>query len=104
MHMLSKLALSLVAASVISVPAFAETVAKVNGVSIGKPLADAIVSEQKAKGAPDNAELRAAVKEELVRREVLAQEAKKKGLDKKAEVAAQVELARQSVLIREVGS
>ncbi|QEL65213.1 peptidyl-prolyl cis-trans isomerase C [Oryzomicrobium terrae] len=100
MHTLSKLALSLVAASVISAPAFAQSVAKVNGVSISKSLADAIVNEQKAKGAPDNAELRAAVKEELVRREVLAQEAKKKGLDKKADVAAQIDLARQSVLIR----
>lgn len=100
MHTLSKLALSLVAASVISAPAFAQSVAKVNGVSIAKPLADAIVNEQKAKGASDNAELRAAVKEELVRREVLVQEAKKKGLDKKPEVSAQMELARQSVLIR----
>lgn len=100
MHTLSKLALSLVAASVISTPVFADTIAKVNGVAISKPLADAIVNEQKAKGATDNAELRTAVKEELVRREVLVQEAKKKGLDKKADVAAQAELARQSVLIR----
>src|SRR5690606_20883485 len=40
------------------------------------------------------------VTEELVRREVLSQEAKKKGLDKQANVAAQIEMAKQAVLIR----
>jgi peptidyl-prolyl cis-trans isomerase C len=43
---------------------------------------------------------RSAVKEELIRREVLAQEAKKKGLDKNANVQGQIELAKQAVLIR----
>lgn len=44
--------------------------------------------------------LQHAVKEELVRREILAQEAKKKGLDKKANIRSQIELAKQAVLIR----
>ena len=40
------------------------------------------------------------MREELIRREVLSQEAGKKGLDKKADVNAQMELARQAILIR----
>jgi peptidyl-prolyl cis-trans isomerase C len=40
------------------------------------------------------------VREELIRRELLLQEAKKLGLDKKPDVAAQADLARQAVFIR----
>lgn len=78
----------------------AKTVATVNGKSIPRSRADAMVAAQVAQGAPDNEELRKQVREELIRRELLAQEAAKKGLDKKPEVAAQMDLARQEVLIR----
>jgi peptidyl-prolyl cis-trans isomerase C len=59
-----------------------------------------MIAEQKTQGAPDSDQLRNAVKEELVRREVLAQEARKKGMEKSGSVTAQIELARQAVLIR----
>jgi peptidyl-prolyl cis-trans isomerase C len=74
-------------------------VAVVNGKSIPTNRADALMIAQLNQGQPDTEDLRRAVREELVRREVLAQEAQKKGLDKKAEVQAQMELARQGVLI-----
>jgi hypothetical protein len=48
------------------------------------------VAEQKAQGAPDSPELKKAVREELIRRELLVQEAKKLGLDKNPDVAAQL--------------
>jgi peptidyl-prolyl cis-trans isomerase C len=51
----------------------------VNGQPISQTVYNAFVAEQKAQGAPDSPELQNAVKEELVRREILAQEAKKKG-------------------------
>ncbi len=73
--------------------------ATVNGKAIPQTRADALIAGQAAQGQPDSPELRQAVKEELVRREVLTQEALKKGLDKKTEVQAQVDLARQGVLI-----
>lgn len=73
---------------------------KVNGSAISQSFADAFVAEQRAKGAPDSPELRSAVREELVRRELLLQEAKKAGLDKKPAIAAEAEAARQGVLIR----
>lgn len=96
----NRLALALVA-SLITQGAFAAApVATVNGTPIPAAWADALIAEQKAQGAPDSEQLRKAVTEELIRREVLAQEAKKKGLDKQPQVAAQMDLARQAVLIR----
>ena len=98
----SRLAAMLLAGALVSIPAFAQSKAftTVNGQAIPQSVYDAFVAEQKAQGAPDNAELQNAVKEELIRREILAQEAKKKGLDKKGTVQGQVELAKQAVLIR----
>ncbi len=111
MHTLSKLAATLVAGALLSLPVIAAekaaaapakagTVATVNGAAISQSLFDAFYAEQKAQGMPDSAELRNAVKEELVRRELLTQEAKKAGVDKQPGIAAQMELARQAVLIR----
>jgi peptidyl-prolyl cis-trans isomerase C len=74
-------------------------VATVNGKAIPQARADALVAAQAAQGQPDSQELRQAVREELVRREILTQESMKKGFDKKVEVQAQMELARQGVLI-----
>ncbi len=75
----SRLALSL-AAALIAAPALAQTVATVNGTAIPQARADVMISEQRGQGAPDSEQLRNAVKEELIRREVLAQEARKKGV------------------------
>ena len=100
----SRLASLLIAGALVSVPAFAadktKPFATVNGQPISQKVYEAFAAEQKAQGAPDSAELQAAVKEELVRREILAQEARKKGLDKNPNVQGQIELARQAVLIR----
>jgi len=106
MHKLSRIASALLLGALISLPAAAQkaassgTVATVNGVAISQTVANAFVAEQKAQGAPDSPELKNAVKEELVRRELLVQEAKKLGLDKQPEVAAQADLARQAIYIR----
>lgn len=99
----SKLAAALICGALFSSSALAQkapAAVVVNGTAVPQSLADAFVAEQKAQGAPEGPELRAAVREELIRREVLTQEAKKKGLDKKAETAAQMSLASQAVLIR----
>jgi hypothetical protein len=75
------------------------TFATVNGKAVPKVRADALLAGQAAQGQPDSPELRKAVTEELVRREILTQESVKKGFDKKPEVQGQVDLARQGVLI-----
>ena len=103
MQTVSKLAAALVCGVLLSANAMAQKAAPaviVNGTSVPQTLADAFIAEQKAQGAQEGPELRAAVREELVRREILTQEAKKKGLDKKPEIASQMGLASQAVLIR----
>lgn len=102
MHKISRLAALLVAGAIVSAPLLAQnkTFATVNGQPIPQSVYDAFLSEQKAQGAQDNPELQNAVREELIRRELLAQEAKKRGLDKKEPVPGQVALAKQAVLIR----
>ncbi|MGP1682309.1 MAG: peptidylprolyl isomerase [Giesbergeria sp.] len=73
-------------------------VATVNGVAIPKNRLDAIVHVQEAQGHKDTPELRAAIRDNLITLEVIAQEANRKGLAKNAETAAQIEITRANVL------
>jgi peptidyl-prolyl cis-trans isomerase C len=103
MHNLSKLASALLLGAMISLPAVAAksgTLVTVNGVAISDSVGNAFLAEQEAQGTAATPELKNAIKEELIRRELLAQEAKKMGLDKQADVAAQADLARQAIFIR----
>ena len=59
-----------------------------------------LLKERLAQGGQDTPELRTAVKEELNTRELLAREARKKGLDKTADMKTQMDLAGQTVLVR----
>jgi peptidyl-prolyl cis-trans isomerase C len=74
--------------------------AKVNGVAIPSAYFDAMNKEREASGQPSTPDVGAAIKDELVNREILSQAARKKGLDKSALVSAQMDMARQAVLIR----
>lgn len=74
-------------------------VAKVNGVNIAPILANIMLSEQLSQGLKNDDALRTAIIEELIKREVIAQEAKKRGYEKNAEVTARIDIARQGVLI-----
>ncbi|MBK6334714.1 MAG: peptidyl-prolyl cis-trans isomerase [Betaproteobacteria bacterium] len=65
-----------------------------------KPYFDYLLKERLAQGQPDSPELRNAVREELNTRELLVREAKKKGLDKNAEIKNQIDLTGQTVLVR----
>jgi peptidyl-prolyl cis-trans isomerase C len=77
----------------------AKSVTTVNGKPIPQIRLDSLTAAQVAQGQTDTPELRNAVREELVRREVLAQEAEKKGFDKKPDVVSQIAMTRQNVLI-----
>ncbi|MBV2235219.1 MAG: peptidylprolyl isomerase [Sterolibacterium sp.] len=79
--------------------AHAQNIATVNGKAIPKVRADVMVEAQVAQGQPDTPELRQMVREELIRREILAQQAANQGYEKQMSVLAQMMLARQSVLI-----
>lgn len=74
--------------------------ATVNGKAIPQGRAEVMIRNQVAQGQQDGDQLRAAVREELVRREVLTQAAAAKGLDKNPAVMNQAELAKQAVLIQ----
>lgn len=72
----------------------------VNGVVIPKAYFDAMNREREASGQPSSPEVGAAIRDELINREILSQAARKKGVDRDSTVAAQMDMARQAVLIR----
>ncbi len=80
--------------------AFAQNAAVVNNKPIPKQRVDDFVAALVAQGRPDTPELRAAVRDELIARELFVQEAEKKGLTRNADVQRQLDNLRQDVLIR----
>lgn len=80
--------------------AFAQNAAIVNNKPIPKEKVDEFVQVLVAQGRPDTPELRAAVRDELIARELFVQEAEKKGLTRSSEVQRQLDNARQEILIR----
>ena len=72
----------------------------VNGVTIPQSRFDAMGKELDSQGHPDSPDRQKAIKEELINREVLAQAARKRGLDKDPKVQAEMDMARQAVLVR----
>ncbi len=87
-------------ATAAAAPASAPSKVVVNGVTIPQSRFDAMNRELTAQGQPDTPERANAIKEELINREVLAQAAQRRGLDKDPDVAAQMDMARQAVLVR----
>lgn len=83
-----------------AIPAFAQNLAVVNGKPIPSTRADMMVKQMASQGQADSPQLRSMIKEELINREILVQEADKAGLGSNADVKAQIEMARQSILIR----
>jgi peptidyl-prolyl cis-trans isomerase C len=76
-----------------------QALAKVNGVTIPQARLDAIMKEMTAQGRPDTPEVREALKQELINREIVAQEATKRGIHKKAEVVMMLDVQRQALLV-----
>lgn len=75
------------------------TIATVNGVKIGSEMLEFVVANNVAQGIKDTPDLRAALKTELISREVLVQEAKKQGLDKEQAMKMQLVMQQNSMLI-----
>ncbi|GAC1409066.1 MAG: peptidylprolyl isomerase [Burkholderiaceae bacterium] len=86
--------------AVLVVPVSAQNLAVVNGKAVPSSRADAMVKQMATQGQQDSPQLRAMVKEELINREILIQEADKQGLASNADVKSQIEIARQSIIIR----
>jgi peptidyl-prolyl cis-trans isomerase C len=96
--------LSAVAAALLglAVPAFAQNVAIVNGKAVPKTRVDALAAQLAKSGRPVTPELQGQLKDEVIAREVFMQEAQKRGLDATDDFKSQMELARQTLLIREL--
>ncbi len=86
--------------AVAATPAFAQTVATVNGKAIPSAQMDAAVKQAAAQGQPDSPQLRDMIKKSLIGREVLVQEATKQGVAANKEVKDALEQARQDIIIR----
>ncbi|PSB92127.1 peptidylprolyl isomerase [Candidatus Pandoraea novymonadis] len=92
------IALSLTA--IVSLSTFAQNVAIVNGSPIPTSRVNVMLNEMVQQGYSDSPELRQQIRGELVKREILAQEAIRRGIAARADVKTQVELTKQTVLIR----
>ncbi|MBC3906380.1 peptidylprolyl isomerase [Undibacterium umbellatum] len=84
-----------------ALPAMAQNLATVNGKAIPASRLEILVKQVTAQGQQqDSPQLRAMLKQELINREVLIQEAEKSGLANNAEVKQAIEASRQSILVR----
>lgn len=84
----------------LAAPLAAQNIATVNGQAISQQQFDDFVNLLVKEGAQDTPELREQVREEMVIRLIAVQEAEASGLDKKDEVAQELNLARQGILVR----
>jgi peptidyl-prolyl cis-trans isomerase C len=101
---MKKYLLSAVAAAAfcVALPALAQNVAIVNGKPVPKARVDMLASQLAKSGRPVTPEMAGQIKDEVISREIFMQEAQKRGLDATEDFKAQMELARQTLLIREL--
>ncbi|MBA4261973.1 MAG: peptidylprolyl isomerase [Comamonadaceae bacterium] len=89
------------AALIASAPwASAQNVAIVNGKAVPTARVEALAQQMAASGRPVDEATRAQLKEEVILREIFMQEAQKRGIAATEEYRTQMELARQTILIR----
>lgn len=80
----------------------AQNIAIVNGKPVPKARFETIISQITKGGQPRTPEMDRQVRDEVVNREILMQEAERRGVPASADYRAQIELARQAILIREL--
>ena len=84
--------------------AWAQNVAIVNGKAVPSSRVEALSQQIARSGRPVTPEMQGQLKEEVIVREIFVQEAQAQGLDATEDYKNQLELARQSILIRELFS
>ena len=80
--------------------ALAQNVAIVNGKAVPISRLEALADQVAKSGRPVTPEMQAQLREEVIAREVFIQEAEKQGLTSSEDYKIQMELARQTILIR----
>jgi len=83
-------------------PVSAQNIAIVNGKPVPKERVEVFKQQIERAGRPITPELENQIKEEVIAREIFMQEAQKRGLDASQDFKTQMDLARQSILIREL--
>ncbi len=97
------LAIMMAAATVcVALPAAAQNIAIVNGKPVPKARADALATQLARSGRPVTPEIAGQIREEVIAREIFMQEAQRRGLEASEEYRTQMELARQTIMIREL--
>ncbi len=103
--MKKQVAVSLVAMALlgaIAPVANAQNIAIVNGKAVPKSRADALAQQVIRSGQQVTPDMEGRIKDEVIAREIFAQEAQAKGLDATDDFKNQLELTRQNLLIREL--
>ena len=80
----------------------AQNIALVNGKPVTKARLDALIGQAQRGGQQITPEIQQQARDQVVLREIFAQEAEKAGIAASADFRVQMELARQSLLIREL--
>ncbi|MDB5966422.1 MAG: PpiC-type peptidyl-prolyl cis-trans isomerase, partial [Polaromonas sp.] len=80
--------------------ALAQNVAIVNGKAVPKTRLDSLAQQVAKSGQPVTPELQDQLRKEVIAREIFMQEAEKQGLSGGDDFKTQMELARQTILIR----
>ncbi len=85
-----------------SFSALAQNVAIVNGKAVPSSRVDVLAQQVARSGRPVTPEMQGQIKDEVIAREIFMQEAQKRGLDASEDFKNQIELAKQTILIREL--
>ena len=100
-HTLATLAAAALMGAV-ALPVLAQNVAIVNGKAVPTARLEALATQLTRSGQAITPEMQGQLHEEVIAREIFMQEAQARGLDKTDDFHNQLELARQSIMIREM--
>ena len=105
MRKLSKFSVALIVGTIVSASAVSadKPFVTVNGVAVSQATAEIFMANGKANGMTDTPEVKNKVREELIRRELMLQEAKRIGIDKQPQVAAEAEAEKQKIIAQAEG-
>jgi len=95
-------ALAVAGALLLPLAAQAQNITIVNGKAVPKARVDTLLQQAKRAGQEVSPEMEAQARDQVVLREIFVQEAEKRGIAQSPDYRAQMELARQAILIREL--
>jgi peptidyl-prolyl cis-trans isomerase C len=102
MNPVARAALAALSLAVLMPAAMAQNIATVNGKPVPKARMDALLAQAAKAGQAVTPEMQGQARDQVVLREIFVQEATKRGMASSPDFAAQMELARQGILIREL--